>query len=264
MSMKRDAMELLLQVGAKQNKPELVPVPNSNKQRVFHNGVELSPILADPPLRKFKADSLESFVDAMQQFAESGPTVFHNRNEIVGLLDSDDRREYVNLSLSAHEQFKSLVNVKPMSPPELVRWLKVSMYEAVPSEFYLAFTKIDFKRRNDGSFDTVKNRESLGRQVEAEVVGTNDLPDEINVHIPVYAEHGCRMRYNVKVFIIPDPQNERFLVVLPPGAIEQVIDEAQATLQDALYEGLGRGQQESAGDGETVRQTTVIYGSPNL
>lgn len=236
------------------NAAKFVPTPDPRKHLLVH-GAKHEEFEVPPP---FRAHQVASLVDmfAYASHAEKG-VLWHSLLEVVLILDDTDRRDRVTLPLTMSEGWKRLRSlerpeVQSLTQKDLIKLLRC--YLAASPATVAIFRKLEFNTQIKGAGDFQKSRESLGKQIEAEVQGTVGLPDDLLVEVPIYDTVGERQTYTVQLLLDYDAQNQRILVMPEPGAIAEAEDSHQADIHQRLTAGVG-GNDGSAG-------IPVYHGSP--
>jgi hypothetical protein len=193
-----------------------------------------------PSRRRHAVFSLADLIQAAEKWGEHG-VLFHNDEAVVLVIDDAERRDVVELKLVHSIQYKALLALlqKPcMSQRESVRLLKYTLNDCVPEGLYRIFAKLEFRRSNTGHADIAHGKESLGRNVEAAVQGTSEIPEQIRATIPIYSTAGVTYRRDVLLSVDVDPQDETFTIAPFPDALEKAVQEAQAAINADLQSNL--------------------------
>lgn len=189
-----------------------------------------------PERRKHTVFSLADLMEAAQKWGPAG-VLFHNDDSVVLVIDDSERRDFVGMTLVHSEQFKALSQLlkKPtLSQREAVRLLKYTLNDCVPEGLYRTFAKLEFRRSNTGHADIGHGKESLGRNVEAVVQGTTEIPEQVRATIPIYSTAGATYRRDVLLSVDVDPQDETFTIAPFPDALERAVQDAQAAISADL------------------------------
>lgn len=103
---------------------------------------------------------------------------------------------------------------------------------------------LKFGSNGDGKAELVQGRETLGRRVEATVLGLGDepIPEDITLHIPVYDDlrmgKSHRVTFELRCSLETSVADQRFRVTPVAGAIQGVVAQADYMLLERLRLGL--------------------------
>jgi hypothetical protein len=84
---------------------------------------------------------------------------------------------------------------------------------------------------------------SMSRSVVAEMTGAKDLPEEARWWVPVFAEAAVNETEFVSVVIDPQPEQERFRLLVKPGDIERAYAAAEDSIAKKLADWMGKSEQ---------------------
>ena len=111
------------------------------------------------------------------------------------------------------------------------------------------FRRLDWKYGTSGTTDIQRGRESLSKDILAEVNGVAELPETLRIRVAVYDVAGEREPLEVVCFVEPDPRNQTLTLVPCPGEVQRAVDVAQASIRERI----------NAAVGDKIR---VYYGTP--
>jgi hypothetical protein len=224
---------------------EIFTLPGDGRKMLVHNFAVGSYDVLDvaPPPRTHVIHSVDSFVAIAEDFqtrADSKPRIWHGKDAVVLICDDDDRRDSVRLPLPASEPLSWLWNLKrqsePMNQGELIRVLRLKLGQ--PSDLVAKFRKLDFSAGRTGKANVEHGKESLGREIIAEVNGVDALPDVLNVSVRITDVPGANSPQTVRVGLEIDAQREEFYLSPMPGELDAAIDRMHADLHDVLSNAL--------------------------
>lgn len=171
----------------------LVPgVDLRNRFLICHNGM-LVEQAADPPARCHKVRNLETLSTLVDGRASA--SIWHADNTVVALLDDSDaghRDDQVTWNLSASEKFKALVEQarQPRVHADFVRWLVQNLrdeFDAAAPGLLGTIRNLKFRSADEQTGNIQQGRESMGRQIEAEITGASELPETVIVKVRRWA-----------------------------------------------------------------------------
>lgn len=205
---------------------------------------ELKEIAVTPPVRNHRVASLEDLILLAAEAADgkldgltaAKPVVWHDAGAVRLTLDDADRRDGVTFKLTRSAEFQRLQAIdecpEPMDQRQFVRNLRIMLGQ--PELMAIPFRKLDWKTGMQASGEVLRGRESLGKQVEAQVQGVQDLPEELTIQIPIYREEGERRPYDCRCAVDIDVSMQRLTLIPFPNQIEDMIDRHQADIRSRL------------------------------
>ena len=173
-----------------------------------------------PNRRQHQFASVEALKSAIGRWCDGG-TVWHNEERVVVVFDDLNRRDVGVLPLRRSPQFYLLEKLGKdgLDHRTFIRTLRHDLaYTGVEGLLSLV-RKVEFKRHNDGRSDIGHGKESLGRAVEAAVTTTDELPEEVDLSVPLYETEGCAANESVRCSLDIDISTERFSLVPLPGQL---------------------------------------------
>jgi hypothetical protein len=209
------------------------------KLLVCHNGTEREVDVA-PPLHASTVNVFESLYEAVERFSDEKPaSIWHDRAQVVALLDDDDRRETVRLALRVSEQFRSLEQLPgSFDQRSLVLFLKRNLAGAVDVGLIAIFRQIDFSKREEGGTTVKHGDESLGRSIHAAIANAADIPEYLTVRVPVYSNPGIvQFLVTIKLSVDIDVQRGTFELTPLPDELENAVRYTQEQLGELLRSG---------------------------
>jgi len=238
MNFPKETLELIQDTARKAASPQVVA---DIDPRMVHLAIDgtLHAINVPSPVREHRVYSLDDLVN----YASNCPngSIWHSRSGVCLLIEDYDRRDRVTFALHASEQYDSIVAAadKPLNQADLVKLLRLKL--DLP-DLAAQFRRLDWAKSDGGRAEIQHGKESLGREILAEIQGVDQLPEEFRVEIPLYQEQGERDQvYLIRIAIDIDTVNRLFLLAPFPGELESAADHHQADIDRRLREGLGEG-----------------------
>lgn len=183
------------------------------------------------------------------------PELYHARDAIRLLVDRNDRHELVVMPLTMSQRFQKLAQMgNVLGPAALINLLRFELPCAAGAALIPKLRRVDFKRAAEEGSTTEHGRETFGAAVEAAVQQREDIPEEIDIEVPVYINPGLATATTVKVRcgVYIDVVNKGFVVKPLADAMDLAVHEAQVVIGGLL-------RKATAGEGEGV---PVFYGTP--
>lgn len=202
----------------------------------------------EPEPRAHGLTTLESFIELAgavkdQKHGPALPVIWLGENSVELVIDDPTRRDRAALPLETTPQFKTLESLKgitQLKQADLVRVLRVALAGCLPQGNGLLGLVRNLKFRNDaaGMGNLQHGRESMGKTIEAEVLGTDALPEEVTFHARVFDLPECRVARPVTCALEIDPHTQTFrLTPLPlqlEEALEAELSEIEARIRGAV------------------------------
>ena len=242
MDLTKEAIEQLERTAVKAAGPQAIPVEDPRIARFAVEGQVVD--FAVPPVpRDHRVGSIEDLARIAEDLTDEmcHGMVFHGTDAVILLTDQDDRRDAVELHLPFSAPFGALwarAHTSPAQPwvfdqPGLVRFLRLTL--AVDDPILIGkFRRIDWKQSDEGSAEVRHGVDKMGRAINAAVQGIDELPEWIDVDLPVYDVEGERGLHRVRLLLEIDAVNRQFVLVPRPGDLQRAIDEHQRDIADRL------------------------------
>lgn len=174
---------------------------------------------------------------------KNGRHVWHSENEVVLVLDDREYREnLVTMPLPKHPKFLALKDGtnKKFEQRDLIQFLRLNLKEEITNafpDFIARLRAIKIKKDESGESNIQHGRESMGREVMAEVAGISELPEDITLQVPVWLHH--EFVVSIECAFDVNVQDQSFQFRPKPGVIERAMCSAQEWLHTRLGEECG-------------------------
>lgn len=253
--MKADAIKEIEKMAVSASTPKVLSFPNESSfvQRLFVNGV-LETIRLDPRERKHTATDIPSLVDALilssvtidsssalPAGSGSGPisAVWVNEDRAFGYLDESNRRDSVELPLSASPQIdslKELNSLKWMPQKDLIKFLKNDLYGCLGSsgDLLAIIRQVRFTHNQTVTGNHGVSKASLGNSIEAEITGAGNLPEFVSFDVPVFNNPRCQFVATIICSLDCDLTNGNFQLLPVPLSIETAIAAGVSVVIDRI------------------------------
>lgn len=168
-------------------------------------------------------------------------SIWHNCCGVRLLCNDADRSDKVTFDLTysdaANKLFDMSNNKNRFEQSEFVRLLHRTFQ--VDASIVGVFRKLDFKivQAAEGEFQHGKDR--IGKSVQAEVAGTNAIPEVISISVPLYSNTGERDCHQIWLDVDLDAQRSQIICSPKPCEIEAAIDSHQDSIRERILAGLG-------------------------
>ena len=233
---------------------------NTDGRTAFvQQGAEIKQFALQPAPRDHFVHSLDDLIRYAREQKNAAPIVWHGHCNVVLLPDDADRRDSIMFPLTHSNRFAKLMTLAAEKPAfdqtKFVRLLRIEL-GLDNLKVVAKFRKLDFTIGNEGRGEVAHGNDRLGKTITAKVQSVEELPDQLDVEVPIYQQTGERQEYVVRCAIEIDTINQLFQLVPLPDELERVLDLAQASIHDRLTAGL------KAGDGDGQAAVPIYYGKP--
>ena len=201
--------------------------------------------------RDHKASDVATVISLANRFAaesESLPAVFFNEAKVIALLKDgiDESRERVTLSLEFSAQFKLLRAINSgtwFDQKAFIRFLRIELAGALATNVLLEkVRKIKFENGVVTTGNVGRQQESLGRiQTSSTTSLAGDLPEVVQLSVPVYANPGELDLYPVDCAIDDDAKAEKFQLIPLAGQLDRAVQLAVGSIAQRLSQDLTAG-----------------------
>lgn len=187
-------VDRIIELAGKSQRAQILPCPAMPKDRVLieHKPGEVKGF--DIP-RGFVTDHAATIAGLCQQIDNltdvSAARVYVGPDRIRVVWD-DDRRDSITMALPWSEPFALLAKPEALAglgQRDLVWMLRTAfrgMY--APSELLPTVRTIKFSSAGMAATEIQHGRESMGRELQQEVVGAGAIPEEVTFTVPVFAD----------------------------------------------------------------------------
>lgn len=235
MEMTKEALELIQETAQRAYTPMELPEVDARKKYVALNG-EIKEITVAPGLRNHRVTALNSLIEYATAWlaAETvSPQIWVGENAVTLVLDDDDRLDRVVYPLAHSRPYTILRRIdagtseRTFDQRTFIRLLRVEL--GLEPELVANFRRLAISQKQ-GSHSTIDHcAEALGRSIEAQVAGADEIPEEIIACIPVYANLDVSAGYAVQCAVKMDLHGGQIYLRPLPGHVEAA--QARATEQ---------------------------------
>lgn len=195
----------------------------------------------DPHPRAHTAHDLDTVVQWAKQAGEAGtsPVVWYSRQAVSLILDDATRRDFITLPLSYSQPMLKLQEMHAgivIGQAELIWLLRTTFRHSLR----LCPTLIELFRglRWESATDSQQRGVSLGKSIEARVMGKDALPESFVLECPCFAQELAIPDVQVEVAVDIDHGTQKFRLLPIPGMVERMIQHAEQAVGDELRRSL--------------------------
>lgn len=147
----------------------------------------------DPPARNHTAhdlDTLSTLVDGRES-----ASIWHAGNTVTALLNDADesfRDDRVTWNLTPSQKFTALTREAqhPRIHAEFVRWIVQNLrdeFDAAAPGLLGTIRNLKFRSADEQAGNVQQGRETMSRQIEAEITGAKELPETVLINVRRWA-----------------------------------------------------------------------------
>lgn len=216
-------------------KLEMIDIPGDPRRKLVTFGSDKELLALPAPVRKHTVESLEDLVRLVKTCgSQVQAVIWHSADAVVAILDDADRHDRITMDLHESEQMLALSSNMLFDQARLIRFLRVTLSGTGAERFVPVFRRLDFHRSNSAASSVKHGDESLGRSIEAKVQGTEEIPEELTLAVPVYANMGLRKAEPIRLAVEIDVSNERFALTPLADQMQMARQNAQLFVREKL------------------------------
>lgn len=225
--------------------PTVLAIPGQvgHKVKIWANG-KLEDVVLDPKPRCHSLSSLKALLDFGTNVTDGkhgkgpSPVAWMNHDGISIVVNDADRRDMASLTMPITPQFQLLNSgntAQPRSQADFVKFLRIEMDGTLPDKTLLSLLReMKFENNTAGNANIQHGRESMGKSIEAQVLGLSSIPEEITVSVRVFAVPDILVRCNIRCAIDIIVINGQFRLVPLPMQVQDGMAAALATVRTEL------------------------------
>ena len=251
-----EAIKAFADLVAAGHKCELVEVPGDPRRVWISQGGSYTAERLMPAIREHRVASLPDILEAAAVWVgdstEGAGVMWHNEEQVVLVLDDEDRRDRVTLPLTVSGQFLTLErlhNSPALDQRAFVRLLKHDLYRVVDPALLLTVRRLEVSSGGSRSSEINPGRERGTQEFREELAGAADIPEYVDAVASVYSTLGLRVERTLCLSLDYELPAMRFQLEPLPDELTIAKQNAQLELHEALERGVPDGM-------------PVLYGSP--
>lgn len=171
-------------------------------------------------------DELRKFI--LQLGTDKKDVLFYGEERIVYVYDRDDMRDQVTVEMKLSDQFAWLKKRagEMLSQSEIVRLLRITFRGCMSSDSSLLILLRQLNFNVDGNVSSTirQGSESLGKQINAKVTGSAEIPEEFTLNVPVFSNHPFRT--NIACALEVFPKESSFRITPYPLEVDKAMQNA--------------------------------------
>lgn len=206
-----------------------------------HNG-EIKKQAIPASLRGHTVRTVADLIQAGNRWKKNGVIWLSSQLAILS-IDDEDRRDTVTLPLSKSVVFQKLESLEKggtLDQAGIIALLRREFRHSPEATTLLtAVRKIKFSLSTAGYSDVQHGNESLGRTIENEITGAENIAELITVPGSVYTNPGEDVcKFMVGLTLDLDAKNQKFLIRPLPDELEVAQQVALQSVRERLEKGL--------------------------
>ncbi len=224
--------------------PQVISTGDPNSATVFFPSTGKVERFAKPPApRTHRFVTIPDFVAAVQKYGQAPSVYVQIDGAQCILVDADEghRQAVIHLDITPSDVFEELAALgQPMKQEQLVRLLRTKLSLCQwDKDFKASVEIIRFVKNESGGGDLSAGRNSLGREVQAEVSGLKQpIPDKVTCTFLPYPEIDGIAPVSVDCNVIVDHVRAEFILQPQPHAVDAARIRAQNLVKQVLGEEL--------------------------
>jgi hypothetical protein len=208
------------------------------------------------PTEMFCSD-IDTLTRVVIDSKEHMPEIWYSRNEVIAYLGTKNPYfDTVKFKLSASPQFQTLIAWEQsgrgvsLTQKDLILALRTLFAGCVPTELLPAIRRLKTQKAAEINSQIDKGRVSMSKSMVAEMSGVSDIPEMVEFTVPVFAQGTLNATACIRVAIDPDPENERFTLIVLPGDVEKAWTHGERLLCGKIQEELVENWSAAKGEGD--------------
>jgi hypothetical protein len=159
-------------------------------------------------------------------FNESGLVYYH---DAIARLD----QATCNLPKTQHLLWLEQYGGKQIIPHvEFIRTLRINFRGCIEGPLLDVVRNLRWENSGQNVANIQHGKESMGKAITQQVLGTETIPEEVNLHVPMFENWDHRERITAAVEIIH--QSQAFRLTPFPGELSDAMDRTMQALRDML------------------------------
>lgn len=237
-----DAIKALADLAVRATTPHKIDSGDTRKL-AYVVADQMVTIDTEPTPRKHEVKSLDDALELANRFANRSPVVWYDEDAVVLVIDdASHRTETATFRLHTSEVFDKLAELHKSKPKldqkAFVRLLRIDLAGTLdPVVLLNAVRAVRWSSTTD--VNVGKQRESLGRDIEARCTDGKDLPENVTLNVPVYRVAGERTPLPCRCSVEVDAADGTFRLLPLPDELDKVRQAAIASIAARLGAGLG-------------------------
>lgn len=232
--MEADVITRIAELARENQKVTIEVLPGGEEYIVAKPDGETTVRSVPVPRRNHTVYTVEEIAKAYHT-APNDARVWYSYGEVVLLPKDAERRDRYTLQLTASDQVNRLQEISGKAQTQRDT-IKTLIRLDVDSSTIAVFRRLDFSRTEKGHAVIQRDKESMGKSVEAEVTATREIPERLTLHIPLFVNPRLRTRYQVEVLMDIDPSSSMITLEIAPNSLDDATNEAMEHLRQILVE----------------------------
>lgn len=173
------------------------------------------------------------------------PAIYFSKDRVVCVVDDSlgsHRQDLaiVNLTITPEFEVLQTLGKQQFTQKEFISLLRVTLDDCkTPDVAKLISTcrAVDFSSKTTGSSSVGHGRESLGMDIQEEVISkAGEIPEEVSLNVRPYQDRALQQRHQVKCMVDLDVKQGLFKLTPLPADIQNLFDSEMEFLERILGE----------------------------
>lgn len=242
----QESLEMLREEFRKGAAPQVISTSDPHSTTLFLPSIgEIREFPHPYPPRNHSLVTIDGFIEAVQKYGKDGsPTIYVGLSSVVAILDDNiagHRDSRLTLKLVPSAVFTELERMTAaLNQDQMVRMLRTTLSLCEWSKPLRESIEVIKWIRNDaGESNASAGRNSLGREVQAEVSGLKSpIPETLNCTFQPYPTIEGLGRVAAMCNLIVDHAKQTFLLQPQPHAVDKARNDAQNRVRELLCDSL--------------------------
>lgn len=256
---RKDSLEWLAAQAVERTEPVRL-LEREDVVQLYHRPTGKVELHVRPPKpRCHTVYTIADFALAVARWHSAAGVIFHNQDQLMYVLNDEDRRDRVVMPLLQSELFRLLCDLKDKQFDQrgFVRLLRYELAGCIPAQLVTAIAKIEVITNTAQRSEINPGRERGTREFAADLTSSGEIPDKVSLSLRAYTTPeldelitvDCGLEYTLP------PQVVSFRLRPLPDEIDLVLRHLQGVLRASLQEAL------RTVFGEEHGGPTVLYGT---
>lgn len=194
-----------------------------------------------PAPRAHKPATLESIcrfaLDALES-QKNNPVIWYAEQGITLLVNDANRFDRLTCQFTEHAHLKTLRHLEKRPQymqSEFIKLLRIDLagtHSAYP-DLLVGLRAVKLRQITQGAGDIQHSKQSISRSMEAELSGTKNIPENVNLYVQLLREFDCCACVNCAIEI--DAVQERFYLIPLPGEIDTAMNAVLKRVEEEIH-----------------------------
>lgn len=222
-------------------------------------GHEILELLPELPPRVAAFHSLDALVAAAKHYGDESTAIYFNAGGVTIVLDDQQRRRStLTMAFTKTPEWlllEGFASGTAYDQASLIRLFRLRLAHACPAAptVVAKIRKVRFQASQAVDSDLQRGRESLGKEITAELLQAEEVPEQVTLQVRPFLEVGRGGLADIDCLLDINPHAQKFSLLPTPGAMQEMIDDELELLGKDLAEQLAA---------DPAKTFPIFYGTP--